>query len=67
MQMVVSRRAPLRIVVEGRAFEVQFSYNGGLKELKCLGDGGFDLQLDLDDWDERVLLASTLPHNPLDD
>ncbi|PBK59634.1 hypothetical protein ARMSODRAFT_1090706 [Armillaria solidipes] len=75
VQMVVLRRAPLglqmleslRVVVEGRAFEVPFSNNGGLEELKRLGDGGLDLQLDLDDWDERVLLASALPHNPHDD
>ncbi|SJL13360.1 uncharacterized protein ARMOST_16802 [Armillaria ostoyae] len=75
VQMAVSPRAPLgsqmleslRVVVEGRAFEVPFRNNGGLEELKRLGDGGLDLQLDLDDWDERVLLASALPHNPHDD
>ncbi|KAK0429906.1 hypothetical protein EV421DRAFT_1913785 [Armillaria borealis] len=75
VQMVVSRRAPLcsqmleslRIAVKGRAFEVPFSNNDGLEELKRLEDSGLDLQLDLDDWDERVLLASALPHNPHDD
>ncbi|KAK0438480.1 hypothetical protein EV421DRAFT_1738530 [Armillaria borealis] len=75
VEMIVSRRVPLgsqmleflRIIVVGRAFEVPISDNGGLEELKRLGDNGLDLQLDLADWDERVLQASALPHKPDDD
>ncbi|SJL11986.1 uncharacterized protein ARMOST_15400 [Armillaria ostoyae] len=75
VEMIVSRCVPLgsqmleflRIVVVGRAFEVPISDNGGLEELKRLGDNGLDLQLDLADWDERVLQASALPRKPDDD
>ncbi|PBK59089.1 hypothetical protein ARMSODRAFT_1027713 [Armillaria solidipes] len=75
VEMIVSRRVPLgsqmleflRIVVVGRAFEVPISDNGGLEELKHLGDNGLDLQLDIADWDERVLQASALPRKPDDD
>ncbi|SJL15963.1 uncharacterized protein ARMOST_19475 [Armillaria ostoyae] len=75
VEMIVSRRVPLgsqmleflRIVVVGRAFEVPISDNGGLEELKRLGDNGLDLQLDIADWDERVLQASALPRKPDDD
>ncbi|PBK59695.1 hypothetical protein ARMSODRAFT_982887 [Armillaria solidipes] len=58
VDMVVSRRVPLgsqrleilRILVEGRAFQVPFTDNGGLEKLQRLRDDGLDLQLDLDDW-----------------
>ncbi|PBK84909.1 hypothetical protein ARMGADRAFT_1067202 [Armillaria gallica] len=75
VEMIVSRRALycsqmleyLRIDVIGRAFEVPISGNGGLEELKRLGDNGLDFQLDLADWDERVLQVSALPRTPDDD
>ncbi|PBK96271.1 hypothetical protein ARMGADRAFT_1077763 [Armillaria gallica] len=75
VEMIVSQRILLcsrmleylRIDVIGRAFEVPISKNGGLEELKRLGDNGLDLQLDLADWDERVLQVSALPHTPDDD
>ncbi len=55
--MVVSRRVLLgsqrleflQILVEGRAFQVPFTDNGGLEKLNRLRDDGMDLQLDLDD------------------
>ncbi|KAK0184426.1 hypothetical protein F5146DRAFT_1006432 [Armillaria mellea] len=72
VEMIVGRRDPpglqvlesLRILVEGRDFGVGLSDDGGLEELKRLGEGGLHLHLDLDDWEERVLEARRLPFNP---
>ncbi len=75
VETIVSRRVPLstqmleilRIVVQGRAFQVPFKDIGGLEKLERLRDDGLDLRLDLYDWDERVLLAHALPFHSEDD
>ncbi|KAK0197712.1 hypothetical protein F5146DRAFT_995344 [Armillaria mellea] len=63
VEMIVSRRVPLgsqmleylRIDVIGQEFVVPMSYDGGLEELNRLGDNGLDFQLDIADWEKRIL------------
>ncbi|KAG7441779.1 uncharacterized protein BT62DRAFT_1011074 [Guyanagaster necrorhizus] len=57
----------LVVVVIGRAFYVPFQHQGGIQALERLRDNGLDLHLDLDDYEDRVLEASTRICNPEDE